>query len=643
MRLFFLLIRAAFLLAAPALAVRAADASQPVTVSDRGASVVLKNGLVSVEINKANGNILALNYSGKSLLAEAAYLDWNAGQDFHLGNGNYTLRANPSTDGGNLAEVVISQKYGGTGPALDIALHHVLRRGDSGFYSYAVFSHPASYPATSFGQSRMVFRLSDAVFDFINVDDDRRHLMPVSDTPTQSLGPKESLQFTSGPYKGQITDKYHFYADAGDHYVHGWSGTASKLGCWLVIGSTEDRNGGPTKQYNTVQFGRLLFKILTCGHYGAAGVSIAAGENWSKVYGPWLVYLNSGGTPDQLWADAKKRADAERAAWPYPWVADASFPLAAQRGTVTGQLQITDPQDPAASPANAWIGLAAPSPDWQQQSGGYQFWVRAAQDGSFTLPNVRPGNYTLYAFVDGVMDQFRHDHLSVAAGQKLALGTLAWTPVRYGRQLWQIGTPDRTAKEFRHGDDYRLWGLWQKYPQEFPHDVNFVIGQSHERTDWNYSQVNVDKNGQWVGTDWKITFHLPDKLPAGNATLRLAFASTHNAAIQVFVNGTDAGGTGRLPADNAMIRAGIHGQYCERDISFSTALLRDGPNQITLRQREGGSEQKEVMYDCVRLEVPATPATTAAPASTATPATTAADAAPAPPRPTAMPHAPKPA
>ena len=182
------------------------------------------------------------------------------------------------------------------------------------------------------------------------------------------------------------------------------------------------------------------------------------------------------------------------------------------------------------------------------------------------------------------------------------LGTLDWKPVRFGKQLWQIGTPDRTAREFRHGDDYRQWGLWLKYPQDFPDGVNFVIGKSKERTDWNYAQINVQKDGMWVGTKWNILFDLAAAPKSGTATLRLAFASTHNAKLSVFVNDqpVDRFGTG---ADNAMIRAGIHGQYSEVDVAFDAALLKQGTNTIALEQSAGGNVQKSVMYDCVRLEL----------------------------------------
>ncbi len=200
------------------------------------------------------------------------------------------------------------------------------------------------------------------------------------------------------------------------------------------------QNGGPTKQHNDAQFGRLLFKILTCGHYGAAGVHVGANEQWQKMYGPWLLYFNRADSNDELWADAKAKAVSERAAWPFSWIHNAAYPLADARGSVAGTLRITDPQDRSASSANAWVGLAAPSPNWQQQSDGYQFWVHADKEGHFQIANVRPGSYTLYSFVDGVMDEYRRDKIDVTAGKSLDLGTLNWTPVRYGQQVWQIGS-----------------------------------------------------------------------------------------------------------------------------------------------------------------------------------------------------------
>jgi rhamnogalacturonan endolyase len=593
-------------------AAQATPDAPAVTIADKPASVVLANGLVAVEIAKASGNVLALKFGGRSLLASPGYLNWHAGDDDtdfddhnstygRITQGRFELTTDPAANGGELAEITIAHRHDDDALPFDLELHYVLRRGQPGFYAFVVFNHPKDYPAGKITQTRLLLRLKDDVFDYVAIDDERRRLMPPSNTPTRALGPKESMQVTAGPFKGMIVDKYHDFVDAGEHFVHGWIGTETNVGCWVISGSTEDQNGGPTKQHNTAHFGRVLMKIFSCTHYGAAPVEVGT-EEWRKLYGPCFIYLNSGRSPDELWADAKATAAAERTSWPYAWLNHPLYPLAPERGAVAGQIRIVDPQDPSASGANAWVGLAAPRPDWQQQSNGYQFWVRADAEGRFAIPQVRPGNYTLYTFVAGVMDEFRRDGVRVEKGATVELGTLDCTPVRHGRQLWQIGTPDRTAREFRHGDDFRQWGLWLKYPEEFPRDVHFTIGKSNERTDWNYAQPTVKTARKPAGTAWTIDFDLPQAPKKGRATLRLALAGATNAELVVLVNGR-AIGTITTGKDSAMIRAGIHGQYLERDLPFDAGLLKRGGNRITLDQRARGAAQINVMYDCLRLEL----------------------------------------
>lgn len=40
---------------------------------------------------------------------------------------------------------------------------------------------------------------------------------------------------------------------------------------------------------------------------------------------------------------------------------------------------------------------------------GYQFWTRADKTGMFTIANVRPGNYNLYAWVSGFIGDYKYD------------------------------------------------------------------------------------------------------------------------------------------------------------------------------------------------------------------------------------------
>lgn len=585
-----------------------------VTYLDKGTKVALANGIVSFEIEKTSGEISNLRYRDTDILSEPGYFDWVTTRNNHLKDGAFSVVTDPTSNGGASAEISIAQAYKGRGAALDVELHYVLRRGESGVRVFAVFHHPKEYPAVTMAQSRWVLRVNDSVFETIALDNERRHELPPVATPVKEVGPKESMMFLDGPFKGQITDKYHHFVDAGGHFVHGWMGKNSHLGAWVLYGSTEDQNGGPTKQHNAGHFGRLLFKILTCAHYGAAPVILDAGEEWRKVYGPWMLYLNQAPTMDALYADAQRQAAAERDAWPAAWMKHPVFAPANERGGVAGQLIVADSENPRATAANAWVGLAEPSPDWQQQSKNYQYWVRANADGQFAIRNVRPGTYTLYAYADGSMGEFRRDGVVVAKGGNADLGKVRWEPERFGRQLWQIGTPDRTAREFRRGDDFRHWGLWLKYPEDFPKGVDFVIGKSRERTDWNYAQVNVQKNGEWVGTTWRVRFEMPAAPKQGTATVRVAFAGARRARLVLAINGRPIGDL-TPDLDNAMVRAAIHGQYAVDEVKFDAALLRAGENTLTFEQKRGGSPFFNVMYDAVRMELDETTPFRPAPAN----------------------------
>lgn len=165
--------------------------------------------------------------------------------------------------------------------------------------------------------------------------------------------------------------------------------------------------------------------------------------------------------------------------------------------------------------------------DWQNDAKHYEFWVRADANGHFTIPNVRPGTYTLHAIADGVLGDFSLTNVTIAAGQTLKLGKLNWQPVRHGRQLWDIGIPNRNGSEFFKGADYYHWGWHLEYAKRFTNDVNYVVGRSDFHQDWFFEQVphnedpeNTDGRGRGRDTTWAITFNPPDA-PRGQATQKI--------------------------------------------------------------------------------------------------------------------------
>jgi rhamnogalacturonan endolyase len=324
------------------------------------------------------------------------------------------------------------------------------------------------------------------------------------------------------------------------------------------------------------------------------------------------------------------------------------YPHKEGRGTVTGQLVLNDPQTATTKLPNLTVGLAHPDygggrmVDWAHDAKFYQFWNDGGEDGKFTIGNVRPGSYTLHAFADGVLGEFTNYNITVAAGGSLDLGKLEWKPVRYGRQIWEIGYPDRTGGKFYKGDgsNYWLWGWCVRYPLLFPNDITYTIGKSDYHKDWFFEQVphgqstawlnpgakdpanqrfgwvkseslasypQTDTTGPWRtygrgrATTWTIKFSM-DKAAAGQAALRIALAGADgDGGLAIAVNGRNVGVL-RPVATNALRYNTDKGVWREYVQKFDATLLAPGENQIQLTV-PAGELTTGVVYDYLRLEL----------------------------------------
>ena len=637
----------------PVLPLCAADdfASVPVTVQADKAGITMFNGSVTARVDKRHGELVSLTYRGQELLGHGGGYWSFAGRGSTSAQAETFLRLNPATNGGARAEVVSRLPAAANDHSRNLAMEfrYSLGRGESGVYATAVFHHEPGWAPFGAGEGRFVMKLNPSVFDFLSVDANRQRVMPTGYDWDHGapLNLKEARRMTTGVHKGEVEHKYDYAAVLEDTPAYGWSSTTKHVGLWVVNPSMEYLGGGPTKVELTghldVNAGGLptLLNMWLGSHYGGTALAVPSTEVWTKVVGPFLIYCNFAPTPKALWQDALTQAALQAAEWPYAWVSDANYPTAALRATVSGRLVLHDLVAPDSHMSNVWVGVSAPDyaaphssrngmpplVDWQRDAKFYQFWTKADGQGRFSISNVRAGHYTLHAFADGVLGEFTLTNVFVISGQTLALGDLTWTPVRYGRTIWQIGVPDRTAREFRHGDDYWHWGLYFDYPKEFPEDVNFLVGESDWRRDWNYVQPPrfVSRNVPVVGEDeqqfedasaalartsggevqstkWTIRFQMPGAA-AGRATLRLAFCGTHQGCnVEVFVNGRSVGETGTLPSTSAMQRDGIRAYWLEKDITFDASLLAPGANVIQLLSHAHGWSQG-VMYDCLRLEL----------------------------------------
>ena len=622
-----------------------ADSSQPVTVSEDTSSFTLSNSLVTARVSKRTGDLTSLVYKEMEILTDkSGHAGGYWSHDTSGGKETLTkITLNPAANEGERGEVSVKGISGGIkmghGPGAaatgdfpaDIEIRYALGRGDSGVYTYCVFEHLPSYPAATMTEARYCAKLAD-MFDWMTLDS------------------KKDISFPASLKEG---DKYIYTTVQYDHPVYGWSSTSKKTGFWLINPSMEYMSGGPTKveflchRDTTPVAAPCLLNYWRSSHYGGAFVAVGEGEHWSKVIGPFFLYANSGADQQALFSDAQAKAVTESSKWPYNWVEGVDYPLSKDRAIVKGKLTLTDPLSTEIKPnsgigsqpmkfSNLLIGLthaayespvARPGPgpsrpiDWQTDAKHYEFWVRGDEQGQFAIPHVRPGKYTLHAMADGVLGEFARTDITVERSKSLDLGELTWTPDRRGRQIWEIGIPNRNGSEFFKGNEYANPSISLQYASLFPNDVNYVIGKSDHSKDWFFQHVphNEDPNARVVpfsgvrgngrATPFKISFEYPSAT-RGTATLRLAICGTSARAIDVKLNEQPIGTVDRLMTDGAIPRHSVQGLWYERELSFDAALIKQGTNVMEL-VIPAGSINNGIIYDYIRLELKEpTPGTT---------------------------------
>jgi len=296
----------------------------------------------------------------------------------------------------------------------------------------------------------------------------------------------------------------------------------------------------------------------------------------------------------------------------------------------------------------------APNPDagsWIHDARFYQFFNDGTEDGKFAITKVIPGKYTLHATADGVLGDFAQADITVEPGKTIDLGKLDWKPVRFGKQVWEIGTPDRAADEFLKGDgpNVWLWGWDLRYALLFPNGLTYTVGKSDPKKDWFFEEVptatnlsfvnpeakdpanqrygwvkaesltqypQTDQSGPWKvygrgkETVWTIKFNMP-KAEHGMAALRVALAGANSrGALAVSVNGQYAGaiGDGSNPDNPRLINTDAiryntdKGLWQQRTLKFDAALLKAGENTMTFTV-PAGEVSSGVVWDYLRLEL----------------------------------------
>jgi rhamnogalacturonan endolyase len=654
--------------ARPSPRVQRVTVNAPVTLTDNGDNWTLDNGIVKLAVAKRDGNISSLVYHGVSIITRGR--EW---EQTPSGAVTSAVTIDPATNGGERAEVAVkgvnSGGTGGRGGGMDIETRVTMERGSSGFYTYDEYTHKASYPFVHVGENRFILEDINPDFDWLSVDKDRNMLMS-KEAEDHTIHAKEQSIYTSGIYANSVEHKYSYNALMYKLQAWGWSSTKDHIGVYFINPSNEYIGGGPDKldlidhmtAPGSASYQGIILDYWTSGHYGAGdNTEIPAGQDWKRVVGPIFVYFNSLVSPKDpsraeldkltasygsgmpavptewhdnsiaLWNDAVEKSKAVKAVWPFPWVEGVDYPHKAERATVNGQLVLDDPQAASRSLPNLNVGLThanfkgsesgytllagnGPIVTWPHDGNYYQFWTEGTPDGRFTIPNVRPGTYTLHAFANGVLGEFAKADITVEAGKKIDLGKITWQPVRYGKQIWDIGYPDRTGDKFFKGDadNYWLWGWGLRYS-----GLTYTIGKSNYHKDWFFQEVPHSTTTAWLNpaakdpynqrfgwvatppsksdpwpqwgqgraTTWTVKFNMP-KASQGTAILRVSLAGADgggNRALGGAVNVAFGGGGNRAPGSGTQRPTGGGGSaYVGSDAQGGLAIGVNGQTVGTL-------------------------------------------------------------
>ncbi|MFT3996698.1 MAG: polysaccharide lyase family protein [Asticcacaulis sp.] len=621
----------------------AAPVSAEVTATRTEGKLTLSNGLIEAVID-ANGDVVSfrdLRGGAVELIQKDQKLYWDANAEAldktataPPKKGYYrpspeTTKVELAASTTSLADVKIE-----SGPTEHFPFraerHYVMKDGLPGLYAYVVFRHPADLPAARLWQTRFVLRTSPDVFNVWSISRNDLIRIPRAEVT------KKLMDATFRLSDGTVKTKYLNSVYWGDVPAYGTLAVekGKSRGIWMIEASPEYHNGGPIKQGQTVH-DDVLLRVLQSGHFGAKSVDVKAGEDWSKVYGPFLIYANQATTPGRLWFDIDRQLTAEKAQWPYGFVNAPEY--ARTRGTLTGEVRLN-----GAAAGKAQVILSDVGTGWPDSGKGYNYWGEVYADGQFRISGIAPGTYALSVTGADQPSDLTGRTVTIKAGEQ-DTGTLFWTKPSHGKTLWQLGTFDRKAAEFRNGDDARGYQMFTLYPQQFPNDVDFTIGRSVAARDWNYAQWS------WYAKDpaWHLRFKTVPK--AGKGTLTIGIASAQPATAQaqkcdavlgqtcaakpakltdvrVALNGQEIGAI-RLPkTGTAGYRGGMQDQnYNLVTLSFDAALLKSD-NDLTFRhadgqpfdpalikavdtaaadedQAPGTAAPGQVMYDAIRLEV----------------------------------------
>lgn len=540
-----------------------------------GMNVEMKNDLIDICFNK-DGKSQSLKYQGKELLGNLAGEDGDPDKhnsfycDYHVKGGTVNIHPNKLKVIDN-TDNIIHISYIDNISDLGIEYHFMMKPDDSAIYSY-VKAWNNSSKVFDINEFRTVYRLNHDLF-YIGYNGERTGMQPTS---AHMLKGKKLQDETFDMVDGSLYTNSSIYSkyDYAGFFKNTdlWGQYGKKYGFWFIPVDKSYYGCGPEAQDLMVHYDSITLNYMTSEHFGRDMFHVPVG--WQKVYGPWCLYINDGNKEDAL-----KRAKCEETKWPYSWVKDPNYKK--NLATVTGHISSEYCTKRYMVVLADDIHKVGPI---IQQKNGYTYYAETNSSNEFTINNVRPGDYYLYAY--GILGDDFGTHLlkKVTIKNNQNLGTFKISKAE--KIIWQIGKASHNTSGFKFSNQLRNY-CWENL---IPENLDYTVGQS---TDWYYLQNNKG--------NWKIHFESSEQYK-DNLILKLSFAGVtqkkmtdHGGTrVSIFLNGEQLGEK-YFNNDRAAYRSAMKGgayHYWKIPIA-KNSLFSDKENIITI------NTDGYIMYDSI--------------------------------------------
>jgi rhamnogalacturonan endolyase len=391
----------------------------------------------------------------------------------------------------------------------------------------------------SVGELRWITRLNGSVFTGVPVESNLRG----------NDGNVESTDVFHMP-DGTTRSKYYGNQRAIDLAVRGVTG--SGIGAFMAYGSRESSSGGPFFRDIQNQSGTdsEVYNYMNSGHNQT--------EAWRMgFHGPYALIFNDGtstpAVPDMSWMGSYSLSG---------WVAPTG------RGKVV--LNGLSGMNTAYTYTAAFANTTA------------QYWARTNSAGSMSLPNMKPGSYTMTVYKNelGVYSE----QVTVSAGGTTTLNTRTITDdPSSAAAVWRIGDWDGTPLELLNGQTISI-----RHPSDVRNPswgpVTYAVGSANNK--FPAAQWKTSANSPTT-----VTFNLTAAQVAAH-TVRIGITAAYaGGRPQITVNGwTSSAPAASTQPDSRSLTIGTYrGNNTLYTYAVPASAFVAGANTLSINTASGSS------------------------------------------------------